>query len=268
MEKIKRGFLFVLNLIDNGELLKTPIKWLYIVNGLLPFILPIVLFIVYLKFIVAGFEFDIGWPIFIFMVLAGLILVAALIFAYLSFLFWNDRIKQFSLITGEGNKFIAIPVWAHIVRSFTEWWGLFVSGLLASSVVSIFICLLLTGFTLFENIPVYKIHKLTRWFPDEFFPALGTSVFGSILLLILIAINGYLVILIGRFISERILIKAQIANDVRDIGDIHRAATMPQEEIVQEPVQETFEETNEDVSDEENTQTDDDSNNYPTNTDE
>ena len=51
---------------------------------------------------------------------------------------------------------------------------------------------------------------------------------------------SYIVILIAHFIGESIRVRAQIANDVRDLGDIHRAATLLREAeaaVIAEPAE-------------------------------
>lgn len=219
MEKIKRGLLFVLNLIDNGELLKTPIKWLYIVNGILPFIMPLAVFIAFLA--AANFR-EVFGSIMSSMLFMVILFICTLICAYLSYIFWKKRREQFSQIISGGNKFIAIPIWAHVIRSISEWCGLYFSAIFGTSAVAAYLCTIFTGFHALRNVDALDV------LPNSFVTFI-CSLIALAFVLFIIAIFGYLTILIGRFISERILIKAQIANDVRDIGDIHRAATMPQE---------------------------------------
>ena len=50
------------------------------------------------------------------------------------------------------------------------------------------------------------------------------------LLCLILFLISYSIILSAHAISERLLIKAIVANNVSDLGDIHRAAVMPEAE--------------------------------------
>jgi hypothetical protein len=76
----------------------------------------------------------------------------------------------------------------------------------------------------------------------DFFKTLLVGLLALAIFTLLCLFVSYITILIAHYIGESIRVRAQIANDVRDLGDIHRAATLlreAEEAAIAEPAEET-----------------------------
>jgi hypothetical protein len=136
------------------------------------------------------------------------------------YFFWKDRCRKMNQAVRVGDQIVALPLWAHLNQSLGESLGVYIGIVPSIGGILLYIWGLLTGF--------------------EYLDLFGNNIMQTIFISLLalaafILVNifiGFVIVLISHFISESIKISAQIANDVRDLGDIHRAATMKSNDTV------------------------------------
>lgn len=207
----------LLQYIDSGRFFKNPIKLLYILFGIIAFV-PVVLPIMALcssSFHERIFYLN-SWTRIVCYVGVALLFVYFLILGFFGFFYWCKRYHDFNSSIRVGDKIKAIPVLAYVVRSLGEWKGIYLFVFTMGASVIVYLCALLSGGGSFSN----------------FLGILFVGLLAIIVLGILLFLLSYLVILAAHTISEKLLIKAIVANNISDLGDIHRAAMMPK---VEEP---------------------------------
>ena len=127
-------------------------------------------------------------------------------------LYWINRSNSLRTKIQGGNDIVVMPIIADFVQCFFECWGL----------------------TTMIFLPAYAIYFgiLGQLFLDmgNYVAMLLTSIGFSILAILM----GYGTTCFGHFLGENIRAISTIANNVSDLGDIHRAATMPKEELAEE----------------------------------
>ena len=215
MQPIKQNVNRLLLYIDSGRFFRSPIKVFYILIGVstfLPMSLPIAL--LFIPQVHSLISIQNTWTIFVCYFGIFLLLVYFFILGIFGFFYWRNRQRDLYATVRIGDKIKAIPVCAHIVRSLGEWNGVYLFVSTMGAYLILYIIALLTGGGSFENF--WKI-------------LLGGLLLIPILCLILFLIS-YPIILFAHAISERLLIRAIVANNVSDLGDIHRAAVMPKVE--------------------------------------
>lgn len=202
----------LLQYIDSGRFFKSPIKLLYILFGITAFV-PVALPIMALcssSFHERVFYLN-SWTRIVCYVGVVLLLVYFLILGFFGFFYWCKRYHDFNSSIRVGDKIKAIPVLAYVVRSLGEWKGVYLFVSIMGSSVIVYLCALLSGGGSFST----------------FLSILFVGCLAIIVLGILLFLLSYLIILVAHTISEKLLIKAIVANNVSDLGDIHRAAMMP-----------------------------------------
>lgn len=163
-----------------------------------------------------------GWSKFIVYLSLFLVFIYFVFLGICGFFYWLGRQKDLYQTVRIGDKIKALPTVAHVIRCLGESYGLLS---FFAALGAYIICYVLSIFAGFKPLGAIEAGDFFRFF---FLGLLGIPV-----LAIALFLHSYLVILIAHGISEMILIKTSIANNVSDIGDIHRA-TLMQEEVATE----------------------------------
>lgn len=219
MQLIKQYVDRLLQYIDSGRFFRSPIKVFYILIGVstfLPVLLPIaLLFIPQIHYFI---DSQGGWTTVVCYFGVLVLIVYFLMLGFFGFFYWRNRQRDLYSTVRIGDKIKAIPVCAHIIRSLGEWNGVY---LFVSTMGAYLIIYILALFTGGGSIEMFLI-----------------ILFGGLLLIPLVGLVlfliSYPIILTAHAISERLLIRAIVANNVSDLDDIHRAAVMP--EVEESPV--------------------------------
>lgn len=218
MPQIKQILSQFLQFIDNGVLLKKPMKWLYLLNAVLPFLIPVGVLVA----LISNARYDLNadyvgvWTSVVGYVFILLFVAALFIVAYVNFLFWMNRKQRLDTVVRTGDDIVAIPLLANLVQCVGESHAIFV-GLVPPVAAALFYLFgLLTGIDRF-----YSSGKFAWGLALVALVALGA------------AAAAYIIVLFSHFIAERLRLLPQIANDVRDMGDIHRATAQIDEPAVQ-----------------------------------
>jgi len=210
---IKNWMYALMRIIDNGKFFIKPQKWVYFLFGILAFVVPLVVtYLIYDSFDDFIGPLDSGWDKFVGFVGITLFFIYLYLTAFLIFFFWKSRIANIDAHVKVGDNIVAIPLWAHAIKSYGECLGMYIGLLPPVGGALLYLFCLLTGEMDFYHDWLFLIYLLA-W----------------ILLTVASVYLAWIVISFFRFISECISIRPQIANDVRDLGDIHRAAVMPEE---------------------------------------
>ncbi|MCF0205234.1 MAG: hypothetical protein HUK12_08115 [Muribaculaceae bacterium] len=233
MDQIKDSFYALLRMIDSGVFFKKPMQWLYLLTGILSFLPPlccIVIFFAISKIVSPYME---GWGEALFYIMMFLLVVVSIILGYFSFLFWQHRSNRLGNAIKDYDDISALPVWGHYLQTSFEYWGLFSVIVPAIGFIAIFLYAFLSFNTyIFANLG-YEFFHIGSEMGDYFAGLIGALVTLAFIILGL-CILGYVMVLISHVIGENIRIKANIANDTRDMGDILRAATMNENELLKE----------------------------------
>ena len=212
MNLIKQYVDRLLQYIDSGRFFRSPIKVLYILIGVstfVPILLPIILLIIpQVHYFISSQG---TWTT---IVSYFGVLVLIVYFLMLGFYYWHNRQRDLYATVRIGDKIKAIPVCAHIIRSLGEWNGVYLFVSTMGAYLILYVLALLTGGGSIEIFLIILFGGL-----------LIIPVLGFVLFLI-----SYPIILSAHAISERLMIRAIVANNVSDLGDIHRAAVMPEVE--------------------------------------
>ena len=220
MEQIKLCMTKFLSLIDSGKFFTRPMRWLYVVFAILSLV-PTVLVLYYLY--EAGVDGILGhakgWVKFsgyLFCIVFALFVIIA---GVLMFYYWMDRSRKVTQVVNEGDQIVAMPVWAHLVQSLMESWGVYVCLVPPIGAVLFYVWGLISGFQVVNG----------HFEFGDYVKTLFVGIVALALFIFVCFLVSYIVILLAHFIGESIRVRAQIANDVRDLGDIHRAATILRE---------------------------------------
>lgn len=178
-----------LNYIDNGNIFRSPFRWLYIISGIAFALFPIIVLISAIRFNLFDAPFKI--------VLAFLLIwIVLLIAGATSLLLWWDRKDHISKHADASTDFIVSLSFAHFIQTFGEAWAV-VIGLVGTAVS------LVTGIFLGGE-GSYQMSRLLP-FPSEI----------GFIGIIAFPIAGYLILIFSRFISEQIKALATIANNTK-----------------------------------------------------
>lgn len=212
----------LLQYIDSGRFFRSTMKVLYILFGACAFI-PAAMIIIFLfeeetrgVFMFYALE---GWSKFIVYFALFLIFVYFVFLGFCGFFYWMRRQKDLYQTVRIGDKIKALPTVAHIIRCLGESFGLLFFFVPLGAYIIFYVLLIFAGF---KPLGAYDV--------DDFFKLFFLGLLGIPVVAIVLFLNSYLVILISHGISEQILIKTSIANNVSDIGDIHRATLMQEVE--------------------------------------
>ena len=215
MKLIKQYVDRLLQYIDSGRFFRSPIKVFYILIGVstfLPVFLPIVLlFIPQVHYFISSQG---TWGTIVSYLGVLVLIVYFLALGFFGFFYWRNRQRDLYATVRVGDKIKAIPVCAHIIRSLGEWNGIYLFVSTMGAYLILYVLALISGGGDFVG----------------FLIILFGGLLAIPLLCLILFLISYPIILSAHAISERLLISALVANNVSDLGDIHRAAVMPEAE--------------------------------------
>jgi hypothetical protein len=201
--KVKTWVDKVVGTVDNGKFFREPAVLIYRVIGVLSFLLTLAV-----PFYLADKSGMLGMIIREASVNLVVLVLAALAMGFFSMMVWINRSNKLRTRIATGNDIVVIPLIADMVQTNGECTGF--SIMVMSSVFGIFF-----GFIgqLFLD-------------PSHYFSVLLYSL-GATVVLVLI---GYGIVCLGHFFGENLRALAVITNNVRDLGDIHRAKAKQEEQ--------------------------------------
>ena len=203
MNPIKGFFYKLINTIDDKRFLIKPLKWLYYLKGVIPFAFPM-LFILAM-FSSSPFYYSSTWKEIVTWFFVILFTLYLFFIAYINSLFWFKRAKQLETIVRPGDSIVAISLVADSIKNNGESFAILLSTIAIVGAVLYFLCILFTG-------------------PDEYFKHLLFGFLVVIGVIVLCPIISYIIIFFTHFIAEKLRMRAQMCNDLRDVADIYRAA--------------------------------------------
>ena len=231
MNQIKFFMSKFLSLIDSGRFFIHPMRWLYVVFACLSFVPALfILYYMYDTGIDGILRYTEGWIKFSGYLFCFIYALFVIVTAILMFYYWMNRSHKVAHIVNEGDQIVAMPVWAHMVQSIIESSGVYIAMIPPMGATLFYLWGVITGFKYIE--PYAETDDIVKML-----------LLGLLILVIFIFIClllSYIVILLAHYIGESIRVRAQIANDVRDLGDIHRAATLLREAeaaVIAEPAE-------------------------------
>ena len=178
------------NYIDNGNLFRKPYGWLYAIIAVLNLLFPF--YVLYQAISNKVFSFMPGKYIVAFILVWIVLLVAA----WLSFQLWWDRKSKVENLTKEGDDFVGVPVFSHLIQTAGEWLG---------SYIAIVGCLVSLVATIFLGTEAEFISHLIG------LGAINISAVG----IVLMPLYGFILIGLSRFIAEQARALASIANNTK-----------------------------------------------------
>ena len=175
-----------LDYIDNGNFFRQPVKILYMIIGALNALLP---FYLLYQLIDSGvFEFA-GTGMIFGIVISWLIMLGG--FVFVGILWWT-RAEQFDTMAGQGDEYPVTPVFAHIVRTSGEAFGVIVGVILFLVTLVMLVFAGETGLSALNS--------------------LGDFGWASLLIL---PVTGFFIIVTSRFLSEQIRAIVNIAQNTK-----------------------------------------------------
>ena len=179
-----------LNTIDNGQVFRQPMKWLYLLVAVINLLIPLKALdglVDIWSYAVDSFEVGLGF------IVAWIILAIG---GFIGFQLWWHRSAQVSKLTEPDAEFVAIPVFAHLIKTVGEWIGTSIG--VFGTLITFITMILMVDF----------LEKL---------PIAGKFGFLSFIMTFII---GFLVLLISRFVSEQLLAFAAIANNTKGLDQV------------------------------------------------
>ena len=169
--------------VDSGKFFKRPFSWLYLIFAVLNLLMP--LFILYqaiqYKAFSGGFKFVASF------ILMWIFVAAA---SWVGFQIWWNRKDKVLETSAGSDEFVSTPVFTHFIQSFGEWLGSYfaIAGFGVALVGTIFGTGGIPGFDMFS---------------------------GGFMNIILAPLQGFLIIIIFRFVAEQARALVQIANNTK-----------------------------------------------------
>lgn len=173
--------------IDNGSFFRVPFEWLYKIISILNLVFPI--YVLYKSIDLNLFDMKAK---FVFVFILCWLLIAFT--CWVNFQLWWNRSSKVAQSSGQGDDFVATPVFAHFVQTSGEWLGTTI-GIIGFG-VSLLAMIILGD-------EAYIIDSLLD------LPFLG----GGIETVIILPITGFLIIVFFRFLAEQFRALASIANN-------------------------------------------------------
>jgi uncharacterized membrane protein YciS (DUF1049 family) len=191
---VKRPLNKLMNLIDSGRFFREPMRWLYVLMGVMTSIG--CLFAIVGLITSGAFKYKAMYG-----VLASVFLIVIAVF---SVLFWINRSKRLKDTVQENDEIVAIPLVANFIQSVGECVGIIMGTAVA---VMAFLIPLLAG-----NEAGYMFR--------DFIPFRSGEMFVVALVAPLFCIAyGFLIILMAHFWAELMLAVASIANNVKRLAN-------------------------------------------------
>lgn len=214
----------LLSQIDCGKFFIVPMRWLYILLAWINFLAPLALLYYYYQLIDSGIlRFVDGWPKMMGILFCVVFFILVLALAYGNYLFWQNRCAKLDKVVSEGEEMVAIPLISDLVKSLGEIGGINMAVVGPSFVILVYLFAVLTG-----------VDALGWVSGDKYVEIVFKGLLIVALYVVVSIVIGFLIVLLTRFLAEQIRLLVRISNDVRDLGDIHRAATMDETETENE----------------------------------
>lgn len=181
-----------LSFIDKGHLFKKPFSWLYVIMAIGNLLVPVYS----LLKVIDNRIFNNEFKIILAFLLAWLIIAFA---AWVSFQLWWDRKSKITFSSDDNSEFAATPALSHLIQTLGEWLGTWI-GLVGFGFA------LLT--TIFWGEGNYYLNYLLGIPMGEYssFEWIG---------IITMPIQGFLIVVLTRFIAEQIKAISVIANNTK-----------------------------------------------------
>lgn len=180
-----------LDYIDEGLIYRKPFKWLYIFMAILNLSIPfLVIYLANENYIVD----ELPRNIVDFLLLWLVISFASLI----SFQLWWDRSSKVYGTTKENDEFVATPIFAHLIQTYGEWFGIY------TTIVGF--CFALLDKLVLTNKIDYYYDRLQINF--NFFDIPSDYLF-------LYPFIGFIILISSRFLAEQFKAVASIANNTK-----------------------------------------------------
>lgn len=177
----------LLSYIDRGDLFRKPFNWLYVGLACLNLLIPILV-------LFAGIEGKIFSLPFKYVMGFILILLGVCAAAWVGFQLWWDRSKKVLELTIEGNDFLSVPAFSHLIQTSGECVGLWfaIAGTWTALISAIFMG-----------------NELGSMLPSRYLMGGGfTAIF-------MCPVMGFLIIVFSRFVAEQCRALAAIANNTK-----------------------------------------------------
>ena len=190
-------------LVDSGKLLKSPVKWLYVLIGALNFV-PFLAFLYFwfknwnltLDYLLPNF-----WGEFVTIFMLILFAYVLLLNGWILFVYWMNRKKNIDSVIETGSRTTAIPLVTDIIQCSGEALSLYMVLVPTFAAILAFIaCLLTDGYGFYS--------EWNFWWMLLAVPGVFVGV----------CLAGYINLLLTRFVAERIRLLAQIGNDVHKLS--------------------------------------------------
>lgn len=208
---MNKFFNTVIQDLDNDSTLKRVYQWVYYITGVLSFApTAYVIYTLFSRDLLLG---HFSWGMFLGIVFSLVWFVSSLAVSFIMFKYWKQHGDQLVDVMPSGNPYPNILFAADYLKCFSYSTALLYCTPIIIGAVLVFLWFVLTGEEGFYR-------------DSNFFKALGyllSAVVGIVLLAILF-------ILFLRCISERMYLRVNVANDLRDLGDIYRNAAIVKNE--------------------------------------
>ena len=203
----------LLNYIDNGKFFREPMRVFYLLNAIVPFLTPLLYLIVIVPLWGRMDYVLLGWTKICAIIALFLGFVWLLVLAYGTYVYWMNRRKALYRCFREGDDFKAIPLVANYIQCWGESYGLSLAIAPIGVYVIVYVMGLLCGFNIGYGFD-FRIFLLCT--------LLG--IVGLAVLCLAMFLLCYPIVMFAHFASEKLRVKANLANDMRDLADIHRAS--------------------------------------------
>lgn len=221
---MNKYFEAVIHDMDNDITLKKAYQWLYYITGALCLVSPISMLYSLLN---KGRDLtelikNIPWQATLAIIFLLVWLVATSAVCFLIFKYWKKHGDELKTTIPNGSPYTNTIFVSDYLKCFSYSSTLLYYVPIVVFVVLAFIWCALTNFADF-----YKDY--------HFFIGLGIV----LLVIVLCALLAIGQVLLFRFLSEHIIMKVNMANDLRDLGDIYRNAAIVNNDSVEEKVEES-----------------------------
>ncbi len=206
-------FFRLLGLIDNGRFFITPLKWWYIFKGCVAWLIPLAFvgfLIVQWDDVKMMLDMSNAWTSIVGIVMLILFTCVLGLLAYLTMQFWFHRKRRLDTLLHEDNSVVAIPLVVDNFQNNAEWASLFLSLSTICGSVLLLVFFILTG--------------ALDFYQGNFILML----FGIIVVDLVVVLISWFSLLFVHFLAEQLRMIPEICNNLRDVADIHRAATIIQ----------------------------------------
>ena len=211
MADLNKPYNSLVKLIDDGKFFVNPMCWWFWVKGCILFLLP--LFGAYkITDMWSMMSYATGYQKTIFFVMSLLLFVALCAISYYNFVYWRNRAHLLPSLVKPGDRVVAMPLVANNIKFTGEALGMLIAAIGTTLAILAFVFMILSG--------------VGGFYSNDFIEKFLLLLLGCVGLTLGSWILGYGFVILARFISESINIRVHITNDLRDIADVERNATV------------------------------------------